>query len=81
MYKDSRYGITEIGVDMYPNSKVSISWDYWDDENDLSQRNPTLLIIPDLGQPEHDHIQLTRQGAKDLRDWLNEFLNEVEPNS
>lgn len=32
---------------MYPNSKVVISWDYWDDENDLSQRKPTLLIIPE----------------------------------
>lgn len=79
MYKDSKYGTTELEVDGrgYPNTEIKISWDYWDDENDLSQRRATLLIIPNIEEPDHTHIELTRQGAKDLRDWLTEFLVEV----
>lgn len=81
MYKDNKFGVTEIGIDMYPDSSMNISWDYLDDEHDLSQRNATLLVIPDVNKSDHTHIELTRQGAKDLRDWLNDFLNEVEDES
>lgn len=75
-YKD-RYGSTIIRGDRRDN--VSIGWDYDDDEADKSQRYASILYIPDTQDSEHSHINLTREQALVLRNWLIDFLNDTGP--
>ena len=78
-FKD-KYGITAI--DQNPELRsvdtFDISWDYDDNEHDLSQRKPVFLIVPDKRKDEHYHVTLSRKGATDLRTWLNKFLRATE---
>lgn len=70
-YKD-RFGGTEIKNEK--RERLAISWDFDDDENDIKQRYPVILFVPDQSQPDHWHIHLTDTQAKELRDWLTQFL-------
>ncbi len=81
-YKDKKYGGTIIIPD--DRYHLIIHWDYDDNENDLNQRKVILFLTPDMnnkdkhGCTEHDHIKLTRVQAGLLRDWLNDFFEEVD---
>lgn len=70
-YKD-RYGSTDICDGRIDN--LSIGWDYEDDPEDASQRYPVFLFIPDTEHHNHYHIELDREKAQILRDWLDDFL-------
>jgi hypothetical protein len=72
MYKD-RFGVTKILGD-----NLQISWDYDDNEHDLTQRKATLLYTPDMGNTNtHYHISLDQLQAKNLREWLDEFIADI----
>lgn len=73
-YKD-RYGVTRIKDERFDH--LDISWDYWDNEHDLSQRKCMLLYIPDTTAENHNHIELDREQATVLRDWLTNYLEDV----
>jgi len=34
-----------------------------------------MLYVPHLDYPEHEHIEFDREAAKQLRDFLNKFLD------
>ena len=75
-YQD-RYGITKLRDGRRDN--LSINWDYEDNADDKAQRFPVLFFTPDMENTrEHYHIQLDRDKAKVLRDWLTEFLEELK---
>lgn len=76
-YKD-RFGITSIEQSDKSVDTFDISWDIdGDDESDKAQRYPVFLITPDKKEFDHHHVSLSRKGAKDLRDWLAEFLDDT----
>lgn len=78
-YKD-KYGITAIQQKGRYKSvdTLDISWDCDDDsESDKSKRYPVFLVIPGKKKMYHEHVSLSRKGAKDLRDWLSAFLKDV----
>lgn len=79
-YKDSRWGGTTIRDEECDN--LQISWDYEDREQ--TQRRAVLLYTPWLPKNkkknqdiDHSHIELNREQARELRDWLNDFLYET----
>jgi hypothetical protein len=75
-YKD-RYGITKIVDDKSDN--LSVSWDYDSNKDDLTQRRPVFLYTPWMDNTDdHYHIELTRNQAIVLRDWLNDYLEETK---
>lgn len=75
-YQD-RFGHTKINDSLTEN--LAIHWGYQDDEKDLSQREVILFYTPHMNYTKtHYHIPITREGAKKLRDWLNDFLEDVE---
>ena len=57
----------------------NLSWDYEDDEADKSQREAVILYIPLSTSSEHHHIPMNREEAKIMRDWLDAFLEDTEP--
>lgn len=57
---------------------IKLSWDYDDDENDKSQRVAHILYVPYYPEHDHDHIIMNLEEAKIVRDWLTEFINDVE---
>ncbi|CAN5681576.1 hypothetical protein BH10CYA1_BH10CYA1_03150 [soil metagenome] len=74
-YKD-RHGRTVIRPD--DDNNLRIAWDYDDDESDLVQRMAVFLYTPQMSNTEtHFHISLSQPQAKELRDWLDEFLKDV----
>jgi hypothetical protein len=73
-YQD-KFGVTALaqaGVDRF-----DISWDYDDDPTDKTQRKAVFLVVPKTAASDHEHIELTRQGARDLRDWLTAYLEDT----
>lgn len=58
------------------NKILSVSQDYWDDENDLTQRKAVLLWVPYTKSTEHDHISMNKEEARKLYKWLGEFLKD-----
>jgi hypothetical protein len=81
-YKD-RYGITKIRDAVIDN--LSISWDadcmYPNSPEDVEKKDryPVFLYTPwmeDTGT--HYHISLSKEEAKALKDWLEEYLKDVE---
>lgn len=78
-YKD-KFGITDINPQSEKIDCLSVSYDYYDNEED---RHPVFLYTPHMedldsgGCPHHYHITLTKERAKVLRDWLNEYLEDV----
>lgn len=39
---------------------------------------PTLLLVPRSGQPEHHHIKLTDKEAYALQQWLTDYFNKKD---
>jgi len=75
-YKD-RFGKTDI-IKTSTCEYLGISWDCYDDPDDITQRTPVLLFTPDIDKCEHYHVGLTREEAQILRDWLTDFLENKE---
>jgi len=69
MYKD-RYGITVVRDDKI-RDRLSISRDNHGDEHIA-----VLLHIPEVAEHEHSHIELNKEQATVLRDWLDNWLND-----
>lgn len=69
MYKD-RYGITVVRDDKV-RDRLSIS-------RDDHGEGPivVLLHIPEVAEHEHSHIELNKEQATVLRDWLDEYLKD-----
>ena len=69
MYSD-RYGITVIRDDKV-RDRLSIA-------RDDHGRGPIaqLLYIPEVAEHEHSHIELNKEQATILRDWLDEYLKD-----
>lgn len=65
------------------HNNLIIHWDYETDPDNLAERFPVLFYTPhmkdldDHGCPHHDHIPLTLPQAKKMKDWLDNFLDEV----
>ena len=70
MYKDW-CGVTEIQKDGR-RDHLSISVDV------LDEAVAVLLHIPDMEDNEHSHIELNKEKATILRDWLNEFIDDKD---
>lgn len=51
---------------------LSISLDY---HTDPDETYPVLLFVPDTNDPNHYHIELDREQAERLRNWLDIYLN------
>lgn len=67
-YKDT-FGITKIINDKMNNLQINIE--------EMDEFVAMLLFTPDMDDKnEHYHIELTKENAKPLRDWLNEFLED-----
>lgn len=81
-YKD-RYGSTIIRPQTRDN--LSIGWDNFknssknfDKPKYAKNRVPVLLFTPDMNDTNnHYHIELNKNNAKVLRDWLNDYLKDV----
>jgi hypothetical protein len=68
-----RYGITQIRDGRRDN--LSIGLEYDDNPEDAAQLYPVFLFTPDMRNTiEHHHIPLNVSQAKQLRDWLTQFL-------
>lgn len=82
-YKD-RYGSTKLRNGRRDN--LSIGWDNFVNsaKNFASpkyahNRVPVFLFTPDMEDTkQHYHIELNKQQAKDLRDWLTAYLKDVK---
>jgi len=69
MYKD-RYGITVVRDDDIID-RLSISRD-----NHGEGHIAVLLHIPEVSEHDHSHIELNREQATVLRDWLDDYLKD-----
>lgn len=70
----SKYGSTEIKKGRIDN--LGISWGY---DIDPEKRFPILFFTPDMTDKNtHYHIQLTTAQARNLKQWLDDFLRENE---
>lgn len=57
-----------------PYDDLCIVMDYNDDPKDP---HPVMLFTPDMNDTdEHYHIELTREQATVLRNWLDKYLND-----
>lgn len=78
------FGITEIRKQEDKVDCLSVSWDYRDDPEDKSQRKPVFLYTPHMddldkgGCPHHYHIELTREQALILKDWLVDYIEDTK---
>ena len=68
MYSD-KYGITPVREGR--RNKLSMSRD-----NHGEGHVATLLHIPDTEDHEHSHIELNKEQATILRDWLDSWLKD-----
>lgn len=57
-------------------TEFSISLDFDEDE---SLKYPVFLFIPNKKRHEHDHIKLNLDQAKKLRDWLTDYVGDMNP--
>lgn len=82
-YKD-RYGITKIRNSKHDN--LSIGWDNFKnsaknfaDPKFKKNRVPVFLYTPSMEETDtHYHIELNKKQARELRDWLNEYLKDTK---
>lgn len=71
-YKD-RFGITDIKSDPFHN--LSISWEPVDKESKI----PVLLFSPSMNDSaNHYHIEMTKEEAKILKEWLTLYLEDLD---
>jgi hypothetical protein len=64
----------EIYDDSRENKRLAVGWDYEDDPSDKSQRFVNMLYVPYTPEFPHEHIELNREEAIKLRDWLSAFI-------
>lgn len=90
-YKD-KHGITDIISEKKQGLALSLSWDNEGamliaDEDEQFIKNPdwpgpkfpVILFTPNMDDPSrHHHIELTREQASLLRDWMDEYLKDTE---
>jgi hypothetical protein len=78
-YKD-KYGITEIFRRKKGDSfeSLSLSWDYETNDSNRDERAGVFLYIPYEAQEDHSHIVFNLQQAKLMRDWLNDYIEDLE---
>jgi hypothetical protein len=51
--------------------RIAISTDNFDDgRGELA----VILYVPHKDYPEHEHIEFDKESAKQLRDWLDDYL-------
>jgi hypothetical protein len=72
-YKN-KFGITKI-VDK-KRDNLSVSFDTGTRRIKKDEVGVVFLYTPDMDTQEHYHIELNRQEASLLKDWLEAFLNE-----
>jgi len=71
-YHDNKYGVYSI------KTGLSISWDYDTSPSDKSQRSAVFLFTPNPNNTDdHHHIEMDREQAQKLRDWLDAFIKDV----
>lgn len=74
MAYSSIYGSTDIKKGLIDN--LGISWGY---DVDPKKRFPILFFTPDMADKNtHYHIELTTAQARNLKQWLDDFLRENE---
>ena len=80
-YKD-RFGITEIFRRKRGESfeALSISWDCETSKNmdDREERVGMFLYVPSEAAQDHDHIAFDLNEAKILKEWLNDYIEDLE---
>ena len=75
-YKNDDFGgAVEICSGRYKN--LHISWDYDGDIYDKNNRTAVLLWIPDTKKHDHEHIEMNREQAQILKEWLDEYLKDI----
>lgn len=78
-YKKHRYGSTTIRSEQRDN--LSIGWDadvYEPETCSKSRRYPVFLYTPDMRDLNtHYHISLNKQQAKQLKQWLEDYLEDT----
>lgn len=67
MYSD-RFGITNVRESDRDNLTLSIDV--------MEEPVAVMLYIPDINDHEHFHIQLNKDQAKIMRDWLSAFIED-----
>ena len=58
--------------------KLGISWDYETDPNQKDKWMAIFLSIHNKEEHDHKHMIMNHKQARNLRDWLNNFLKEVD---
>lgn len=78
-YKD-KYGITEIFRRKKGDSfeTLALSWDFETKEELRQERAGIFLYVPYEANEEHSHIAFNLQQAKLMRDWLNDYIEDLE---
>ena len=59
------------------SEQLSISWDFEQNPANKKEWNAVILYVPQLKEHEHFHVELTRNGAKNLCAWLKQYLKET----
>lgn len=68
---EDRFAITKISETL-DYERISISIDEGLKEDGISA---VILYIPNTKYPDHEHIELTKKEAENLRNWLNKYLS------
>jgi hypothetical protein len=73
-YYDKEHGTTVIekSVGRF-GSSLTISVDYYENPKEL---HPVLLYVPNDYEDEHHHIELSKESALELKNWLEAYLKE-----
>lgn len=75
-YKD-RYGSTPINDSKSDN--LTIHWDYDYNADNIKERFPVLFYTPWMDDTNnHYHIKLSKEQAKVMKEWLDEYLKEQD---
>jgi hypothetical protein len=78
MAYEDRFAITKI-IDQNRDN-LSVSFDSGTRRFKENEVGAVLLYTPDMSNTsEHYHIELNRQEATLLKEWLEAFLNEKDP--
>ncbi len=64
-----KFPILEIRSGRYDNLSVSL------DTGEIEYPHPVFLYHPDTTVFDHFHIEITREAAEQLRDWLDTYLH------
>lgn len=74
-YQKNEYGILVVRDSKVNNLQISWDFDVLDDYE--KSKYPVFLFTPDMENTQkHYHIELSRKEAKQLRNWLNDYLED-----